>query len=64
MLVRRQGDKLIIQDKEIGFYKCIIPGDMVEIPLYDEPIIFTDDFDFEKKENPASEAMMKEWGLK
>ena len=64
MSVYLQGSKLIIQDKEINFYKCIVPGDMVEIPLYDEPIVFEDDFGFEHLDNPHTDSMMREWGLK
>lgn len=61
--VYKQGLKLVIHDKDIGFYRCTPPGDMVEIPLYERPVIFEDEFPPIIDTKLQSEGMMREWGL-
>lgn len=33
--IRVQGNRLVIKDKDAGFYRCISIGDPVEIPKYE-----------------------------
>lgn len=70
ILVRQQGKKLIIRDRNTEYYSSHIPGDNVEIPVYegcwqpDEPCF--QEIKEEKKIAVVTEEwikMQQDWGL-